>query len=362
MPPYNLLFYHNLGISFNIYRIFLILIDKNMPDNISKAVRNMKKRTVFLIGALVIAIGFCITLYTIMAEKQRFTDAAYEKALGVLVSSAHTVENSLKETQTSDIDETSSTVSLACGRAIEALSQLPLADYDMLLLEAYFNRTADYVAYLADKGMTSDHQTGQLSQYASQITVELDDILLLLRNKKSSFRDVVTPTEKSSGFKLIRKELDDIGQQLSDAINTIESVPTLEYDGKYSQSEEVMVQTDEDIGEARALEIAGEGWQISGKSEGQTPCYILTNGDDTLWISRSDGKSVRLMNADCVCDGEAAADDIRQSAEAFLRDNGYELSPDAQMDIKGDRFFINDKDLTLSFCANCSRLLAFDAG
>lgn len=321
----------------------------------------MKKRTIFLIGALVITIGFCITLYTIMAEKQRFTDAAYEKALGVLTSSAHTVENSLKESDNTDIDKTSSAVSLACGRAIEALSQLPLADYDMLLLEAYFNRTADYVAYLADKGIKTDHQTQELSQYASQITGELDNILLLLRNKKSGFRDVVTPTEKSSGFRLIRKELDDIGQQLSDAINAIESVPTLKYDGKYSQDEEVMSQPYEDIGQEKALEIAGEGWKISGKSEGQTPCYILTNGDNTLWISRGEGKPVRLMNADCICDGEAETEDIRHSAEAFLNENGYTLSPDAEMDIKGDRFVIKDADITLSFCANCGRLRAFDA-
>ena len=321
----------------------------------------MKKRTIFLTGALVIAIGFCITLYTIMAEKQRFTDAAYEKALGVLTSSAHTVENSLKESQNTDIDKTSSAVSLACGRAIEALSQLPLADYDMLLLEAYFNRTADYVAYLADKGITSDHQTQELSQYASQITGELDSILLLLRNKKSSFRDVVTPTEKSSGFRLIRKELDDIGQQLSDAINAIESVPTLKYDGKYSQDDAEVLQSAEDIGQEKALEIAGDGWKISGKSEGNIPCYILTKDGDTLWLSRSEGKPVRLMKADCICDGEATAEDIRHSAEAFLNENGYTLSPDAEMDIEGDRFVIKDADITLSFCANCGRLRAFDA-
>ncbi len=321
----------------------------------------MKKRTIFLTAAFIVTIGFCITLYTIMAEKQRFTDAAYEKAMGVITASAHTVENSLKERQNADIDKTASYVSLACGRATEALSQLPLADYDMLLLEAYFNRTADYVAYLADRDMSSDHQTEELSQYASQIADELDNILLLLRNKKSSFRDVLTPTEKSSGFRLIRKELDDIGQQLSDSINAIESVPTLKYDGKYSQSEEEAVPSYEDIGEEKALKIAGEGWQISGKSEGQTPCYILTNGNNTLWISRSEGKPVRLINADCVCDGEAEAEDIRQSAEAFLSKNGYTLSPEAEMDIAGDRFIIKDAGITLSFCANCGRLCAFDA-
>lgn len=306
----------------------------------------MKKSTIFLVAAIVVALGFSAVFYRILYEKQRFTDAAYERALGVLAASADSVEQALRS---DDPAALSVDVAVACGRATEAISLLPLSTYDTLQLEAYFNRTADYVAH------TPQEDNKELADYASHITNELYDALDRLRTHKSGFRDVLTPTEKSSGYRLIKKQLNDLGQELTDAVNALEEMPSL--NGSYREAQALDLP---EIDEKRALEIAGDGYEITGQTQGILPCYILQKEGSDMWISKNGGMLVRVVNADEVCGGECDENDIINKAREFVTTHGYDAG-EFEKSGGSRRITLKDNGIVLSYCADCAKLLAFDA-
>ena len=170
-----------------------------------------------------------------------------------------------------------------------------------------------------------------------------------MQNGNFSFEEIdSTIMNNNSELKLASQGFEDTEQTMTD-------LPTLIYDGPFSdhltQSEPKYLKNLEQISKEKALEIAKnicisekDNLVFSHDDDGDIPCYVFKGKNCTIGITKHGGKPCYMLNSDFSGETKIKYSEAIRNAESFLNKIGYK-------DMKESYYFTDDGICTINFAS-----------
>ena len=273
------------------------------------------------------------------AVMANYIEGSWERAFASLSSDLTQIDTALKKLRCSSspalMGQAASEVWSRAEDAQQSLGQLPFSGWLLEDTAAYLGKLGDYAlamsrrAYRGELSGEERRNLAQLGDTASRLSdrllelqAELDGGGLRLGRLEAAERSL------RSGETLL-------GERMLETEDEFPELPTLIYDGPYSESAAVgpacMLEGLAPVSEEKAVRAAAdftglmpEAFTVLGKSEGTLPCWLLTAGDVTLRVTRQGGLVADMVDAAGGWDGELRPEEALEKARAFLAEKGYE--------------------------------------
>jgi len=275
-------------------------------------------------------------------ETERQLEAGWRRSFAALSSDVSQISTALEKCLYAS---SPMLVGSACAeisaRAQEAQLNMGELPFSGLLLErtsGFLGRLGDYSRVLARSayaGLPGDPERENLlalAEAAQSLDRGLTELQSQLEQGMVSIRQLAAEQER------VEDSLPDLGSGMQELEDEFPELPTLIYDGPYSESV--------DTGTARALDglpemgeqdavwaavsFAGVGRnsvRSLGRCEGKLPCYLLTASRDgrelTLRVTVRGGRVLDLVDAGTTEKADLSLEEARQRAADFLRSHGY---------------------------------------
>ena len=311
--------------------------------------KSRKKTTLIIsyaVAAFIVVGGFALRgHYTAQAYKRQI-DNVYQHAFAELVTCIGEMDSAL---QKSLYASSPSMVSASCtevfGKALSAqmaMGELPFSQLGLESTASFISSAGDYALMLsksAASGNTySDEQLenlAALSDAAGVISGNLIDLYAEIQDGRLTIGELVYAENAADAG----AGASDLGESFKVMESEFPEIPTLIYDGPFSQHitdmTPVLTENAEEISSDRALEIASDftgieksAFSYGGERSGNLPVYIfyakVDGGEMTVEITKRGGYVLTMSNSRNVGEATLSADDAVKKAVDFLAEKGFE--------------------------------------
>ncbi len=305
--------------------------------------KDLKKRRVRLISyalaAMLVLGGFLWRSEREKAVLTNYIEAGWERAFASLSSDLTQIDTALTKLRCSSspalMGQAAAEVWSRAEDAQQCLSQLPFSGWLLEDTAAYLGRLGDYAlavsrrAYRGSLSGTERENLAKLGETASRLNVRL----LELQAEADSGGLRLGQLEEAQGAATEGRTL--LGDRMLEMEDEFPELPTLIYDGPYSESAALgparLLEGLEPVSEEDAVRVAAEftglpreRFTVLGRSEGTLPCWLLSAGDVTLRVTRQGGIVADMVDASGGWEGELTPEEALEKARRFLEDRGYD--------------------------------------
>ncbi len=270
---------------------------------------------------------------------RRYIEAGWERAFASLSSDLTQIDTALKKLRFSSspalVGQAASEVWSRAEDAQQSLSQLPFSGWLLEDTAAYLGRLGDYALAMSRRawhGTLSGEERENLAKLG-QTASRLNDRLLELQAELDG------GTLRLGRLEAAERALPEgqslLGDRMLETEDEFPELPTLIYDGPYSESASLgparMLEGLEPASEDRAVRAAAEftglppeEFKVLGRSEGTLPCWLLSAGDLTLRVTRQGGLVADMVDAAGGWEGRLSPEEALAKAREFLAARGYD--------------------------------------
>lgn len=239
-----------------------------------------------------------------------------------------------------------------CAEAKNSLSELPSNDSSISNTYKFLSQVGEYIMSIQRKSMNGETLTEterqkliELSKYATSLSEKLNSMCYSLQNGTLSF-------EKKSNMFLKTDEMSDtVFEKIDDVEQTLSDVPSLVFDGPFSNHIENMkpklLEGKEEITKVEAQKIASKvcddkDMDFSFEETGNVPCYVFKSDDCTVAITKQGGYPLYMLNSSFAGEISIKYEDAVAKAKEFLKSIGYE-------NMRESYYFTDDGICTVNF-------------
>ena len=310
--------------------------------------RNARKRRIrlgaYALAAMLVLGGFLWRSEREKAVCRRYIEAGWERAFASLSSDLTQIDTAMRKLRLSSspalMGQAAAMVWSRAEDAQQSLSQLPFSGWLLEDTAAYLGRLGDYALALSRRvwhgalGPGERENLAKLGETASRLNTRLLELQAEM---------------DAGGLRLGRLEAAEqslgsgetlLGDRMLETEDEFPELPTLIYDGPYSESAATpparMLEGLEPVSEADAVRAAAEftglepeGFTVLGRSEGTLPCWLLSAGDITIRVTRRGGLVADMTDASGGWDGELGTEEALDKARQFLAERGYESAAES---------------------------------
>lgn len=313
----------------------------------------MKKRTAvlvisFLSVAVIALAGVAIVKHQENVIYERYIKADYQHAFGELVTAMTEVDSAL---QKSIYATSPSMVSAVCteifGKSMTAqmsIGALPFSTQELEQTSSFISSVGDYAYSLGRKAAVSGGYTEEELSNLKSLSDSASTLAQNLRSLESDLMSGVITMDEivSAERKLEETDKKEVSSTVGDSMKLIENefpdIPTLVYDGPFSSHikdmEPKMLEGKKNVTEEEARQSASDFTGISksmlyltGKSEGEIPCYYFTadtkGGDITITVTEKGGIVSGMLSSRQPDEGDTSPEEAIELAKKFLENRGY---------------------------------------
>lgn len=239
-----------------------------------------------------------------------------------------------------------------CAEAKNSLSELPSNDSSIANTYTFLSQIGEYIMSIQRKSMNGETLTEaerqkllELSNYASSLAEKLNSMCYSLQNGTLSF-------EKKTNMFLKTDEMSDtVFDKMDDVEQTLSDVPSLVFDGPFSNHIENMkpklLEGKEEITKVEAQKIASKvckdnDMDFSFEETGNVPCYVFKSDDCTVAITKQGGYPLYMLNSSFAGEISIKYEDAVTKAKEFLKSIGYD-------NMRESYYFTDDGICTVNF-------------
>ncbi len=303
---------------------------------------NHRRRTIrlasYALAAMLVLGGF---LWRSEGQKRiyrNYVEAGWERAFASLSADLTEIDTALRKARNTSspalLGEAAAEVWSRAEDAQQNLGALPFSDWLLEDTSAYLGRLGDYARALsraAYRGALGAAEREGLSRLG-ETAASLNSRLLELQEELDSGGLTLGRLASAEGAVPAGEQL--LGDRLRETEDEFPELPTLIYDGPYSESAALgparLLEGLESVSEEEAIRAAAEftgipegEFTLLGRSEGTIPAFLLEAGEVTVRVSRQGGKVVDLVDAAGGWDGDLSPEDALAAAREFLAARGY---------------------------------------
>lgn len=240
-----------------------------------------------------------------------------------------------------------------CAEAKNSLAELPSNDSSVANTYGFLSQVGEYVMSIQRKSMRGETLTEEerqklleLSEFANSLSEKLNSMGHSLQNGTFAF-------EKQSNMLLKTDAVsDNVFEKMDDVEQTLSDIPSLVFDGPFSNHIENMkpklLEGKEEITKKQGQEIANKICGDSGEldfsfeEEGNIPCYVYKNDDCTVAVTKKGGYPIYMLNSTFAGEISIKYEDAVTKAKEFLESIGYK-------NMKESYYFTEDGICTVNF-------------
>ncbi len=264
------------------------------------------------------------------------------------------------------------------------LSMLPTGDTEINNIYKFLSQIGEYVMSLERKSSSgeklSDKEREELKNlydYSEKLNLKINQMCHDMQYGSLTFEnpDISIMTDNN--------DISNIGESFNDTEQTMTDIPTLIYDGPFSdhllQSESKALKGLKEVSEEEAKKIADrinpyqdEKLITMEKEDGDLPCYVFKGERITIGITQKGGRPCYMLNSDFSGEIKTDYNTAVKTAKAFLDKIGYE-------NMKETYYYTDDGVCTVNFaytegntviytdlikvnvCLETGKVLSFDA-
>ncbi|MDE5994572.1 MAG: germination protein YpeB [Oscillospiraceae bacterium] len=240
-----------------------------------------------------------------------------------------------------------------CAEAKNSLAELPSNDSSVANTYGFLSQVGEYVMSIQRKSMRGETLTEEerqklleLSDFANSLSEKLNSMCHSLQNGTFVFE------KQSNMFLKTDAASDTVFEKMDDVEQTLSDIPSLVFDGPFSNHIENMkpklLEGKEEITKAQAQEIAnkicGEDSELNFAFEesGNIPCYVYKNDDCTVAVTKKGGYPIYMLNSTFAGEINIKYEDAVSKAKEFLESIGYK-------NMKESYYFTDDGICTVNF-------------
>ncbi len=327
-------------------------MDKKPLSNRAKA------RIVLYLSAVILVLGIFSIVQTVKANKyEREATVTRQMALISLDECLNNIATNLEKTIYANTPAMLSRLSTEMWRestsAKNSLSMLPTGDSSLNNTYKFLSQIGEFVMSLQRKSasgeeLTADerNQLKKLYEYCSSLNEQIKNMCIELENGNFTFESTKSTLSKTNDVQTINGELDDVEQSISD-------LPSLIYDGPFSdhieQGEAKFIKGLEKISRDKGLEIAKQictdtNLKFAYEENGNIPCFVYQSDNCTVAITRKGGKPLYMLSSEFVGETSYSYEDALKNALSYLKKIGY-------TSLKESYYFTDDGICTINFSA-----------
>lgn len=343
----------------------------------------------FVAAAIVILIGYCISMYQSTLAYQRTITNNYLRAFSQVVASVDRIDSTMQKeiyvVTPAMVSMLSAEIQSEAATAQQALSELPYANIELEQTATFLAKVGDYASALARSaaanGSLSEEEMDNLeamSTVCSQLRERLNTLATGLNDGSVNLEDVKAVEERLSQLTEGGEVL--AGSSFENVETNFPELPTMTYDGPFSDhlasSQPKMLEGLGEISAEEAIIAAAQctGYRenifsLSGEVDGEIPCYTCSatvdGGELTVWVTKAGGKVMTITNSRGVTTETLSADEGAMAAYEFLSRNGFENMVETYRYDNSGRLTVNfayRQDDVLCYPDLCSVTVALDTG
>ena len=328
-----------------------------------------KTRILLFSSALVIVLLITSVVQTVRANKyEQEATLAKQMALSALDENLNNISTNLEKTIYVSTPTMLSKLSAELWREASGakmnLSMLPTGENTISNTYKFLSQVGEFVMALERKSakgekLTDDErkQLKDLYSFCVSLNKQVNQMCYDMQNNNFSFEEIdSTIMNSNSDLKIASQGFEDSEQTLTD-------LPTLIYDGPFSdhltQSEPKFINNLEKISKEKALEIA-KSVCISEKDElifshdddGDIPCYVFKNKNCSVAITKQGGKPCYMLSSQFSGESKIKYSEAIRNAENFLKKIGYK-------NMKESYYFTDDGVCTINFAATKDGIIMY---
>ncbi len=218
------------------------------------------------------------------------------------------------------------------GKTLGAMASFPSGIKGGENIAKFVNQVSDFSAVLLRQTLEGKEITEKereslknLSESAKAINTKLDEALIIYNNKENWENRVEGILQKI-------EVQDDFGVSIDKIAETLQSSPTLIYDGPFSDhidnKESALIKNSEEVSEesakktaAKFLNLSEENINLLGNEEGKIPSYCFGNENAYISVAKNGGFVNYFRNSREVGHGTISNEQAVELAAKFLKEN-----------------------------------------
>lgn len=220
-----------------------------------------------------------------------------------------------------------------CTEAKNSLAELPSNDSSIANTYSFLSQVGEYIMSIQRKSMNGETLTEserqkllELSEFANSLSEKLNSMCYGLQNGTLSFE------QKSNMFLKTDEMSDTVFEKMDDVEQTLSDIPSLVFDGPFSNHIENMkpklLEGKEEITKVQAQEIANKicnsgEMDFAFEESGNIPCYVYKDNDCTVAVTKQGGYPLYMLNSTFAGEINIKYEDAVNKAKEFLKSIGY---------------------------------------
>lgn len=296
----------------------------------------------FGLAALLVMGGFLLRSEYQRLLWERYSENGWKRAFSTLSADMTEIDTALRKCRASNsaalVGDAAVEIYARAQEAQSLLGELPLSGWQLEGITGYLGRLGDYALSLSRSALrgrltAAERQTlSALGEGAKRLN---EGFLALQSELEEGTLTAGRLQELAANLPEGKRLLGDDLLALADAFPEL---PTLIYDGPYSESaalgparmlEGLSAATEEEAVRAAAAFTgrSAADFAVLGRSEGSLPCYLLSAGEGagsiTVRVTRQGAKVADLVSGLGGYAGKLSPEEGVERAKAFLKERGY---------------------------------------
>ena len=297
----------------------------------------------FSAAALLVAVGFAVSGYSLACDYRNQLENGYKRALTDLSSNVSSMDTLLQKSKYAStptmLGAIASEIWRDAGAAKANLGMLPVTESSLDNVNKFLSQVGEYALYVSERIASGEKITAEeaealagLSELAGKVNGGLCELIASISDKTVMLTEV---TNKTNGALAgINNDGIAISGGFKDVENGFENYPKLIYDGPYSDfflnKESAMLRYEAEIPQERALKLAASamGADVSavaagGENSGKLPSYYFYCGEKSAEITKSGGHLLTMTDGAEPQEERLSVEQATAAASAFLKKLGY---------------------------------------
>lgn len=238
--------------------------------------------------------------------------------------------------------------------AKNSLMMLPTTNGTLGNTYKFLSQVGEFVMALSRKSAAGQEiskdereQLKKLYEYCTSLGEQVTGMCYDMQNNELTF------DEQESTLLGGNTDVNTIGKSLDNAEQSLSDIPSLIYDGPFSdhieQSTPKLIEGTEEITKNKALTIAGDvceeeksSLKFAYEKSGAIPCYVFQSDNCTVAVTKNGGKPLYMINSQFAGEIQIKYEDAINTAKSFLEKIGY-------TNLKESYYFTDDGICTINF-------------
>ena len=297
----------------------------------------------FASAALLVAVGFAVSGYSLACDYRGQLENGYRRALTDLSSNVSSMDALLRKSKYAStpamLGAIASEIRRDAGAAKANLGMLPVTEASLDNVNKFLSQVGEYALYVSERLSTGEKMTAEqsealagLSALAAKVNGGLNELIASVADKTVMLTEV---SSKTNGFLAgINNDGIAISGGFVDIENGFDNYPTLIYDGPYSdytvsrESELLKRQapvTQQDALKLAALAMGVDASAVSagGENTGRMPAYYFYCGEKSAEVTKAGGMLLTVTDGAEPAEERLTVSQAAAAASAFLEKLGF---------------------------------------